>query len=225
MQRSHGTPRHARHASPRHLCAGLLALALLSACAERAPPPSLGPTSAEPVTVIVQRGDTLLAIARRHNVGLQPLASVNGLAPPYRIRPGQVLHVPGAVAVLPPAATVAAGGSALGSPGRGPAAQAALAPTAPSAASSRTVTAEALPPPPAAPQPAGTPADRTPEPQRAPEAQRTPEAQRAPEAQRTAGPQRVAEGGPGAEPPIRPTAEPAARRLPPGRFAWPVRGE
>uniref|UniRef100_UPI0025C446E9 murein hydrolase activator EnvC family protein n=1 Tax=Elioraea sp. TaxID=2185103 RepID=UPI0025C446E9 len=39
------------------------------------------------------------------------------------------------------------------------------------------------------------------------------------------GPQRVAEGGPGAEPPIRPTAEPAARRLPPGRFAWPVRGE
>lgn len=213
MQRSHRT---LRHAHPWPLCAGLLALSLLVGCAERAPPPSLGPSSAEPVTVIVQRGDTLLGIARRHNVGLQPLASANGLGPPYRIRPGQVLHVPGAVPALPPPVAVA-GGSALGTPGIVTAAPAqapqvaALEATMPAAPTSRSVTAEALPPPPlppASPPAAAAPASST-----------TAAPARAVEAAR------VAEAAPDPSPPIRPTAEPPSRRLPPGRFAWPVRGQ
>lgn len=243
MQRAHRTPWHAHPprlcAGP--LCAGLLAVSLLAACAERAPPPAFGPTSAEPVTVIVQRGDTLLAIARRHHVGLQPLASANGLPPPYRIRPGQVLHVPGAVQALPPPVAVASSGSALGTPGpvtaspasagamRGPEA-AASAPSIPATPTGRTVTAEALPPPPFSPPPFSPPPSSPPlstPPLSTPPVQQaaaTPaqsaEPDRAPErpATRTAEP--AAESAP-----LRPAAEPAARRLPPGRFAWPVRGQ
>lgn len=222
MQRQRTT---SRHVTALRLCAGVLALGLLSACAERAPPPSFGPISAEPVTVIVQRGDTLIGIARRHNLGVQPLAAANGMAPPYRLRPGQVLHLPGVTPVAPPPVAVASGGSALGSPGATqpsfqPASPSVTA-TVPAAPTGRTVTAEALPPPPSAaptisqpaPPLAGAVATQPPaSPPRTAEASRA----EAPPGQAPAAREQAAS---------RPTAEPAPRRLPPGRFAWPVRGE
>jgi murein DD-endopeptidase MepM/ murein hydrolase activator NlpD len=203
----------------------LLALILLAACGGARPPPALGPSSAEPVTVTVQRGDTLLGIARRHDVGLQPLAAANGLRPPYRIRPGQVLHVPGSGPIMP-APVAVAGASSLGTPGRvqapqavasttpPAAAEAQAAPMAPSAPAARAVTAEALPPAPSAPPSAASPSAL-------PSAAGPSAATTA----RAAEPQRTAEATPRDQPPSRPVAEPATRRLPPGRFAWPVRGE
>ncbi|WP_144300285.1 LysM peptidoglycan-binding domain-containing protein, partial [Elioraea rosea] len=139
------------------LGAAAAALALLAACGGRGPPPAYGPSSAEPVTVIVQRGDTVSAIARRHGVPVQPVIAANGLQPPYVIRPGQVLHVPGVlpppqpvVASLPPPVPVVAAGSAssLGAM-EPPRVTASAEPFGP-----RAVTEEALPPPPGAAPPA-----------------------------------------------------------------------
>ncbi|UTP38137.1 LysM peptidoglycan-binding domain-containing protein [Phenylobacterium sp. LH3H17] len=45
-------------------------------------------------TYTVKRGDNLAAIARTLGVSLQRLADENGLAPPYALRPGQVLQTP-----------------------------------------------------------------------------------------------------------------------------------
>ncbi len=45
-------------------------------------------------TYTVKRGDNLAAIARTLGVSLQRLAEENGLAPPYALRPGQVLNTP-----------------------------------------------------------------------------------------------------------------------------------
>jgi len=42
---------------------------------------------------VVQRGDTLYNISRRYNIGVQQLASLNGLAPPYPLSIGQTLQV------------------------------------------------------------------------------------------------------------------------------------
>jgi membrane-bound lytic murein transglycosylase D len=42
---------------------------------------------------VVKRGDNLAAIARRHGVAVEKLASWNGLRKPYRIHPGQRLAV------------------------------------------------------------------------------------------------------------------------------------
>ncbi len=44
-------------------------------------------------TYVVQPGDTLFSIARRHNTTVQALAALNGLAEPYAIRTGQVLRL------------------------------------------------------------------------------------------------------------------------------------
>ncbi|MHA7873407.1 MAG: LysM peptidoglycan-binding domain-containing protein, partial [Hyphococcus sp.] len=44
----------------------------------------------------VTRGDTLSQIARRYNTTVAALAEANDLAPPYRLRIGQQLNVPGA---------------------------------------------------------------------------------------------------------------------------------
>ena len=44
-------------------------------------------------TYVVQPGDTLFSIARRHNTTVQALAALNGLAEPYAIRAGQVLRL------------------------------------------------------------------------------------------------------------------------------------
>lgn len=47
------------------------------------------------VTYRVRRGDTLFAIARRHGTTVQALVAANRLASPHRLRPGQVLAIPG----------------------------------------------------------------------------------------------------------------------------------
>lgn len=42
---------------------------------------------------VVQRGETLYAIAWRYGRDYQELANANGIAPPYRIHPGQVIRL------------------------------------------------------------------------------------------------------------------------------------
>jgi lipoprotein NlpD len=60
-------------------------------------------------TVVVQRGDTLYAIARRSNVAVEDLVRWNGLKPPYTIYPGQSLALGQGSAKRPPARTSAPG--------------------------------------------------------------------------------------------------------------------
>jgi murein DD-endopeptidase MepM/ murein hydrolase activator NlpD len=198
---------------------------LLAACAGRAPGPPLGPQTAEPVTVIVQRGDTLLGIARRHGVSLSPLAAANGLAPPYVIRPGQVLSVPVSGVPLAPAVAASPSGSSLGVTGQVPGHPTAIAapPTAsPEGPASRAVVAEALPPP-GPPQPASPPREAA-STQPAPAATMA-SAEAARPATRAAA-EREREG-PAAAERERSTpreASPPPRRMAPGRFLWPVRG-
>jgi murein DD-endopeptidase MepM/ murein hydrolase activator NlpD len=202
------------------------ALGLLAACAGTAPGQHPAPQRAEPVTVIVQRGDTLLGIARRHGVALSPLAAANGLAAPYVIRPGQVLHVPNTAAPLAPPVAAAPSGSSLGVVALGNAAPGAGLPLPPLHAApqeapqdapqgaplgaaegpaGRAVLAEALPPPgPPVPVPSAP----------APSAREATAEAPAPSARQAAERER---------PPPR-EAAPPPRRMPPGRFAWPVRG-
>lgn len=49
----------------------------------------------------VQRGDTLLSIARRHRVKVAEIAAANGLAAPFVIYAGDVLEIPARVEVAP----------------------------------------------------------------------------------------------------------------------------
>ena len=61
-------------------------------------------------TVVVARGDTLYAIARRHRTSVDRIAEANAIPRPYVIRPGQRLAVPGAApAIMPAAAPVHSG--------------------------------------------------------------------------------------------------------------------
>lgn len=208
------------------------ALGLLAACGGQAPP-AFSPQRSEPVTVVVQRGDTLLGIARRHGVGLTPLAAANGLAPPYVIRPGQVLHVPGAGGPLAPPVAFAATGSSLGvAPPLPEASAASLPPPVPGhdSTAAREVVTEALPPP--GPPP---PAPSQAQPAAAPPVAAAPVAAAPVAAAAVAA---VTASAPAATPSTRPAASrsaetpraPAreaaapARTLPPGRFVWPVRG-
>ncbi len=52
------------------------------------------PASSHPDHVIVQRGETLYAIARRYDVPVRSLIEANGLAPPYALAAGRRLAVP-----------------------------------------------------------------------------------------------------------------------------------
>jgi murein DD-endopeptidase MepM/ murein hydrolase activator NlpD len=63
-------------------------------------PPAYQPAHYQPPaagggTVIVEPGQTLYAIARVHGTSVAQLAAVNGLHPPYDLRAGQRLRVPG----------------------------------------------------------------------------------------------------------------------------------
>ena len=61
-------------------------------------------------TVVVARGDTLYAIARRHRTSVDRIAAANAIPRPYVIRPGQRLAMPGAApAIMPAAAPVHSG--------------------------------------------------------------------------------------------------------------------
>lgn len=62
-----------------------------------------------PSSVVVARGDTLYAIARRHRTSVDRLASANAIPRPYRIRVGQRLAMPGTSAIAPAAAPVHSG--------------------------------------------------------------------------------------------------------------------
>ena len=57
------------------------------------PGADVAPRSAPAKHYVVKRGDNLAAIARRHGVAVEKLASWNGLRKPYRIHPGQQLAV------------------------------------------------------------------------------------------------------------------------------------
>jgi LysM repeat protein len=61
-------------------------------------------------TVVVARGDTLYAIARRHRTSVDRISEANAIPRPYVIRPGQRLAMPGAApAIMPAAAPVHSG--------------------------------------------------------------------------------------------------------------------
>jgi LysM repeat protein len=45
-------------------------------------------------TYVVQPGDTLYSIAKRHGSTVEAMAALNGLTPPYTIKVGQTLVVP-----------------------------------------------------------------------------------------------------------------------------------
>jgi murein DD-endopeptidase MepM/ murein hydrolase activator NlpD len=86
------------------LCWSAAILAAVSACAAptRGPAPvERGSAAAAPSvrtcgqSVTVRRGDTLSGLAQRCNVSLSELASENNLSPPYTLRPGQTLRIPG----------------------------------------------------------------------------------------------------------------------------------
>ncbi|MGQ9466878.1 MAG: LysM peptidoglycan-binding domain-containing protein [Anaerolineae bacterium] len=64
------------------------------------PPPSPTPS---PLLHTVQPGETLAGIARAYNVPLEELIAVNHIQDPDLIRAGQVLIIPGAAVVPPPA--------------------------------------------------------------------------------------------------------------------------
>lgn len=224
------------------LAAALAALVLVAACAGAREPPPSPPQGAQPVTAVVERGDTLSGIARRHGVALAELAAANGLAPPYRIHPGQVLQIPGSASPDRPGEPLRGGGQVVHIPGATPA-------PGPRAGGSALGTAAVLPPPvpvvampgagaPVAaappPLPAG-PAQPAPLPAEAraviaeplPLPQPTSEPAPAPSRQASlpATPPPPSAEAPAARPPLeRPAAAPP-RRQAPGRFAWPVRGQ
>lgn len=60
-----------------------------------------------PTTHVVERGDTLHAIALAYGYDYREIADLNGIAPPYLIRVGQELKLPGAAAPVQVAPGVA----------------------------------------------------------------------------------------------------------------------
>src|SRR3954471_3144018 len=74
-------------------------LLLLAACAGREA--SVGP-GAKPapsparheIYILVQRGQTLDTIAGRFNVAKTDIIAINGLKPPYTLKPGAILKLP-----------------------------------------------------------------------------------------------------------------------------------
>ncbi|MFO7340129.1 MAG: peptidoglycan DD-metalloendopeptidase family protein [Lysobacteraceae bacterium] len=115
------------------LLLALALLALLAACAKstvvRTPASGTGSTAAGAPggTVVVQRGDTLYSIARRHGLTVAQVAGWNGLQPPYTIYPGQRLRL-GPASGATAASTTARGTAARPAAGTGTAKPAAGGP-------------------------------------------------------------------------------------------------
>ncbi|TBR09186.1 MAG: LysM peptidoglycan-binding domain-containing protein [Lysobacter sp.] len=83
---------------PATVAAALLLLGACSSSVVREAPPRGGmrPVVSRPrpgASIVVQRGETLYAIATRSGVSVLDLASWNALAPPYTIYPGQRLRL------------------------------------------------------------------------------------------------------------------------------------
>lgn len=76
------------------IAASLLVLGLMAGCSTQGdfPPRQLPPAPAN--SVFVSRGDTVQTIADQYHVSAQDLISLNGLSPPYTLRPGQRLTLP-----------------------------------------------------------------------------------------------------------------------------------
>ncbi|MCW5734172.1 MAG: M23 family metallopeptidase [Enhydrobacter sp.] len=120
-------------------------------------------------TYVVKQKDTVDGIASRYGVSRQSIVESNNLKPPYSIRPGQTLQVPGA-RYVPPSAPVESAPTVAATPSGAPepVKREALPPPP---GSPEQKTASAVPPgPPAAgqPTPLGPPAATAPSPSRAP---------------------------------------------------------
>jgi len=76
------------------LAATLLVLGLLAGCSTEGDLPRKAPPPAPSNAIFVSRGDTVQTIADQYHVPTQDLISLNGLAPPYTLRPGQRLTLP-----------------------------------------------------------------------------------------------------------------------------------
>ena len=88
------------------VCAALLlGCGALAGCAPPAPPPApaAGPPAAAPeqIYVVVERGQSLDAIAKAYHLTKQEIIAANKLTPPYTVKPGRVLAIP-VVAGKPP---------------------------------------------------------------------------------------------------------------------------
>ena len=126
---------------PRALSPGQQLIIPRQTAAVAAPAPALAAPASKPVAVaaaptvhVVNRGDTLLSIARRNHVPVADLARANRLDSSAKLKLGQKLNVPGAksAAAAPAAQPVAA---AAGQPAAAPATRtAALAGTPPQSA-------------------------------------------------------------------------------------------
>lgn len=78
----------------------LLLWGLLTSCVPQvnapAPVVSGGPVERGPLSVTIQRGQSLSEIAQSYHVPMRTIAEANGLSPPYRIKTGRQLVIPGA---------------------------------------------------------------------------------------------------------------------------------
>lgn len=72
----------------------LLALGLLSGCSTEGDLPHAAPPAAPANAIFVSRGDTVQSLAAQYHVSPEALISLNGLAPPYTLHPGQRLSLP-----------------------------------------------------------------------------------------------------------------------------------
>ncbi len=99
--------------APRGIAAaGALLALLISSCALRVegPAPVVSGETPEraPLSITVERGQTLSGIAQTYHVPMRVIADANGLSPPYSIHAGRVLTIPGAGPPRAPAAPLVA---------------------------------------------------------------------------------------------------------------------
>jgi murein DD-endopeptidase MepM/ murein hydrolase activator NlpD len=123
-------------------------------------------------TYVVKQKDTLDGIANRYGVSSKSIAERNNLQPPYPLRPGQTLQVPGARYVPPSepvetAPTAPTTMAAAPSGGPGPVKREALPPP-PGTAESKAASAAPAPPAAGQPTPLSPPAATAPPPGSAP---------------------------------------------------------